>query len=40
MDRETLHHQDQPQELDVLEGTQETDRKDCKMVQEALRLQL
>ena len=40
MDRKALHHWNRPQEPDILEGTQEVDRKDCVMAWKALGLQL
>ncbi len=40
LDQETLHHQNRPQELDILEGPKEVDGKDSMMAQEAVRLQL
>jgi hypothetical protein len=40
MDWEALHYWNGPQELDILEGTQEANRKNSQVAQETARLQL
>jgi hypothetical protein len=40
LDRKTIHNRDGPQELDILEGTQETLRVHSVMAREVARLQL